>query len=276
MGISPETVKFLSNSVAASCEYDQATPPCKDEEVDHWLENVAIALQLIKPTAGFLEYKLRVDSERGVTSASIPLAYADIAQLGPPLAYQQHHALSAEDVRRAIRLLPILSKAMELGHIAWTHPFGATNRALVLFCQGYTGIPDLAQLLWAAGLDCLFASKVDQRKRGSAIIADRLRMFWGTDFRPYEQVTVPIHQSRPTHRLADIAQDIFRLRNAYIHGLSIPESWLSPTPVDHERGYAYQLLECTEIVLRVTLTKILGDPHLLDVFLDPKKLDRYF
>lgn len=130
---------------------------------------------------------------------------------------------------------------------------GPVHRAVILFCQGYSvGLPDLRQLLWAAGLDCLFASKRGKRKRGTRVICQRLRRLWGTGFSPYSADTggIPMYQKRPTHRLKDIGQDIFRLRNAYMHGGSIPEAWLCDRRTPPGSAYAYQLLECTEILLR--------------------------
>jgi hypothetical protein len=45
--------------------------------------------------------------------------------------------------------------------------------------------------------------------------------------------------------------------------------------IAHE-GYAYQLCECTEILLRQTLLMLLEDQRLFDVFVDSRKLDKYF
>jgi hypothetical protein len=150
------------------------------------------------------------------------------------------------------------------------------HRALVLFCQGYSvNLIDLRQLLWAAGLDCLFSSKLDRQKWGSRTISGRLCKLWGNSFQPYSQVSVPMHQSRPALELQNISMDAFTLRNSYVHGNSIPEAWLSPNS-HPEIGYAYQLLECTEIMLRLTLLRIFEDQALMNVFLDPARLDAYF
>jgi hypothetical protein len=276
--ISEDALRWLSELAAITCEYDSAAPPCPVEEIDHHLEVVGVALQLVKPTTGFMDYRLHVDSEHGVRSVSIPAQHAHFAIVGPYLTYQQHHTVSPEDVKRAIGFLPVLSKAMELHHGSWVHPYGSIHRAIVLFCQGYTQLQDLSQLLWAAGLDCLFASKRDGSKRGARAIALRLQKLWGVDFRPYKTalVEVPMHQTRPDLCLGDVAEDIFRLRNAYIHGLSIPEAWLSRSRVELWSGYAYQLLECTEILLRLTLLRLLEDSRLLSTFLDANDLDRFF
>jgi hypothetical protein len=77
-------------------------------------------------------------------------------------------------------------------------------------------------------------------------------------------------------RLNEIGRDVFRLRNAYIHGLPIPDGWLATDASPVETGYAYQLVECTEILLRMTLLRILEDKALFKVFCDPKKLDAQF
>lgn len=277
----PEDHATLHELVAISCKFDTTTAttvPLAD--IDHYLEVVAIALQLVKPTRGFLEYSLEFDSQRGVTSMSTSTQSVALQLMhsNPYLRYQEHHTIMPDDVKRAISLLTRVSQAMELHQSSWTHSYGSIHRALVFFCQGYTvNLHDLKQLFWAAGLDCLFASKKDSRKRGARTISERLQRLWGADFRPYsaDTVNIPIHQSRPDHHLIDIGEHIFWLRNAFIHGLTIKPSWLSPAG-SLEQGYAYQLFECTEILLRLTLVRLFEDTGLFDVFLDPVELDKYF
>lgn len=104
----------------------------------------------------------------------------------------------------------------------------------------------------------------------------RLKALHGTEFEPYKFVSVPVHQRRPDHKLWFIAQDIFTFRNAVAHGLTIPDQWLTAPGQPIYEGYAYQLAECTEILLRKTLLSITKEQRLFDVFVDPKKLDKYF
>jgi hypothetical protein len=125
-------------------------------------------------------------------------------------------------------------------------------------------------------LDCLFSLKIDKRKRGAQTIDQRLRMLLGAEFAPYKDVLVPGHRTRPDHKLWAVAKDIFVLRNAVAHGLTIPDAWLTPPGHQPYEGYAYQLAECTEILLRRTLLLILNDQRLFDVFVDSRKLDKYF
>lgn len=273
--LSSENAQTLNELLAISCEDPAGAILPPHEDIDHHLTVVATALQLVKPTPAFCRYRLQLDPTHGVVSYSIATEFVALRPLDPYLAYQQHHTIIPDDVQRAIAFLPRVSQTLQLGCSSWTHPAGSIHRALMFFCQGYTvDLPDLRQLLWAAGLDCLFASKTDKRKRGKRAISERLRTFWGADFRPYaaDTVNIPIHQTRPDHRLTDIGKDIFQLRNAFMHGLSIPEAWLSKRE-SPESGYAYQLCECTEILLRLTLVKLFEDPVLFDVFRDPRKLD---
>ena len=193
------------------------------------------------------------------------------------LRYQQHHTISPADARRAAGILPELCNAMAQGFGSWVHPYTSVHRALTLFCQGYSvNLRDLRQLLWAAGLDCLFSSKLDRTKWGSRVIGDRLCKLWGNTFQPYANVSVAQNQTRPVHELQNIAVDAFELRNAYVHGKSLPQAWLCNPNSQIETGYAYQLLESTEILLRLTLLRIFEDPSLMRVFRDPVLLDSYF
>ncbi len=274
--LSIENIRALNNFLALSCKYDPAATKLTPDEVDHHLEEGATGLQLVKPTGNFCEYRVQVHSN-GRIGFSTPTQFVALRPPTHDLAYQQHHTILPDDVERAIRFLPQVTRALELHHSSWTHPCGPIHRAIVFFCQGYSvNLGDLRQLLWAAGLDCLFASKRDKRKWGAKAISQRLQKFWGAGFRPYkaDTVKVPIHQTRPDHSLTDIAEDIFRLRNAFMHGLSIPGQWLSTA--SEESGYAYQLLECTEILLRLTLLRLFENSTLFGVFLDPIKLDNYF
>lgn len=260
-------------------DYDDSNP-------DNWknsedvVESAVIALQVVKPTRQFLQYFLHKDSAGKLRSISAEIHQAALkhAAMNPYLVYQQHNVITLSDIDRANNLLPSVLKAMRKGQSSWNHDCGSVHRAMVLFCQGYAVMSDLMQLLLAAGLDVLFASKIDPKKRGSKTICDRLRAFFGSTFKPYsaETVTVPAHQKRPDYTLIEVSRDIFRFRNAYIHGVTIPAAWLSKPRSRPETGYAYQLLECTEITLRISLLRILEDPSLMAVFLDPAKLDRHF
>lgn len=106
-----------------------------------------------------------------------------------------------------------------------------------------------------------------------------MQLFFGPDFEPYNAptVVVPGHQVRPQLRLRDIAEHIFWLRNANVHGGPIPDpNWLSDPQDPQEAGYAYQLMECSEILLRESLLRLLEDQALFDTFLDPVRLDAFF
>ena len=267
----------LSESLAILCEYDPAKEDA--DEVSHTVRNANIALQLVKPTRHFLEYALLLDSSGKIKTIASRCrdASQQLPSCNPTLRYQQAHTISSADVKKAVGIFPEVCNAMAAGFSSWTHPYSALHRALVLFCQGYSvNLIDLRQLLWAAALDCLFSSKLDRQKWGSRTISDRLCKLWGNTFQPYSQVSVPVHQSRPALELQNIGMDAFALRNAYVHGNSVPSAWLSATAGQAETGYAYQLLECTEIVLRLSLLRIFEDQALMSVFRDPVLLDSYF
>ena len=266
--------------VAITCEYDPANSPVPVNDIRSHLETFAIGLQLVRPVDEFSDYWLRLNTETGrVLMRTASLALPENLG-GPTLAYQQHHATRLEDVQRVIGLWPLLSQAMELHHGSWTHPCGSIHRAIVFFSQGYSvGLDPLPQLCWAAGLDSLFASKRYRRLQGSREISRRMQLFFGPDFEPYSAptVVVPGHQARPPLRLRDIAEHIFWLRNANVHGGPIPDrNWLSNPNDPQESGYAYQLMECSEILLRESLLRLLESQALFETFLDPVRLDAQF
>jgi hypothetical protein len=277
--LSQESVREIERSLALSCAYEDRN---SSETVRHQLQCVTIALQLVKPTSDFLNLWILLDGNN-----MTEMVARDVSDLGkkigpePYLNYQQHNCLTEADVKRASSLLLNLDRALDKSSGSWNHHLLAIHRALIFFCQGYTVTPwDLNQFLWAAGLDCLYASKLDRKKQGSQEIGRRMQQLLGANSKLYEAdtVSVPIHQAaRNRKELKDVTADIFKLRNAFAHGLPIPDGkWLSPQGKPLESGYAYQLVEQTEIALRLTLIKLLVDQALFDVFSDAARLDASF
>lgn len=277
--LSSESTREIDRMLALRCDYDTSKPG--GESVRHFLDVFAIALQLVKPTRSFLDLWLQLD-ESGlpelITSPVRQLGY--MIDPGTYLAYQQHNVIVEADIKRAISFVPRLTAALDPKYGSWDHPVLPIHRAVIFFCQGYSVTPpDPRQFLWAAGLDCLYASKLDRKKQGSGEIIRRMEKLLGATLKPYQADTVslPVNQkSRPSKTLAEVAKHIFKLRNAFAHGLKIPDSnWLTAPGLPEESGYAYQLLEQTEIVLRLTLLRILEDQTLFDAFSDPALLDAY-
>jgi hypothetical protein len=236
---------------------------------------------LVKPTRSFGTYWFQLDDSLNIEQYKQSLARVESVP-NPYLEYQQHHQLTTEDVELVRQCLPRLVRALAPadGSSSWSHPCGPVHRALILFAQGYLPemFEELRQYLWAMALDCLFSSRIDKRKRGARTIGQRLKTLFGAEYEPYRspRIAIPMTQKRPVHKLSNIVGDIFHLRNACAHGLSIPEAWLTDIEKRPYDGYAYQLVECTEIFLRQTLLLILSQQELFDVFLDSRKLERYF
>jgi hypothetical protein len=278
--LSSENTREIDRMLALRCDYDPSKP--SGESVHHLLDVFAIALQLVKPTHSFLDLWLQLDERELpelITTPVRQLGY--MIDPGMYLAYQQHNVIEEADVMRAISLSPRLAAALDPRYGSWDHPVLPIHRAVIFFCQGYSiSPPDPRQFLWAAGLDCLYASKLDRKKQGSREIIRRMEKLLGATLEPYQADTVslPVHQkTRPSKTLSEVAKHIFDLRNAFAHGLKIPDpNWLTTPGLPEESGYAYQLLEQTEIVLRLTLLRILEDQTLFDIFSDPALLDAYF
>lgn len=277
--LSTESVRKIDRSLALSYTYEDHAAA---DAVHHQPRCLAIAFQLVKPTSDFLNLWMQLDG-----SGTTEVATREVSDLGqrigpePYLSYQQHNCLTEGDVMRASVLMPSLNTALQLGNGSWMHPRLAIHRALVFFCQGYTvSHRDLKRFLWAAGLDCLYASKLDRKKQGSREIGRRMCTFLGANLKLYEAdtVAVPAHQDQRNRKMVqDVVPDIFKLRNALAHGLSIPDAgWLSGQDQPVESGYAYQLIEQTEIALRLTLIKLLENQSLFDIFSDASRLDAYF
>ena len=273
-----DCLREIDRLLTLRCDFD--THFAGGEHARHLLDVFAIALQLVKPTRAFLELWLQLDHAGQPELASSPVRDLGIA-IGPDvyLSYQQHNVVTLADFQRAVAIAPRMATALDPQYGSWEHPILPIHRSIIFFCQGYSVTPpDPRQFLWAAGLDCLYASKLDPKKRGSREITARLEKFLGAATKLYDTVALPSHQkSRQRLTIAAIGRDMFKLRNAFAHGLRIPDpNWLTAPGQPEETGYAYQLLEQTEILLRMTLVKMLGDQKLFDTFSDLKRLDAYF
>jgi hypothetical protein len=272
-----ESIQAIDHGLVLSCEYDDIT---SWDSIQLELQQVAVAIQLVKPSRLFLEYWLQLDE-----SGEPEFADTCVRDLGilmgpePCLLYQMHNVIEEVDVRRGLGFLSNLAKALDRSQGSWEHPLLAIHRAVVFFCQGYTVKPDDSiQFLWTAGLDCLYTSKLDRNKQGSKEICARIEKLLGAATIPYDAVQLPPNQrERGRLPVTTVAPDIFKLRNAFAHGNPIPDGGcLSARVAELESGYAYQLLEQTEILLRLSLLKILEDQVLFETFSDAHKLDAYF
>jgi hypothetical protein len=279
----PNQVNAILDSIPsyAALSYNYDPTVVAQDSVKETLIQTNVAFQLVKPTRWFAKYWFRTDDAGRIELMSTNLGTIHIDHSSNPyLWYQQHHTISIEDINAVKLILPRLLHALSpaIGSGSWSHPSGSVHRALVMYAQGYLMdmFAELRQFLWAMALDSLFSSRLDKRKRGAQTIDQRLRMLLGAEFAPYKDVLVPGHQTRPDHKLWSVTKDIFTLRNAIAHGLTIPDRWLTPPGHQPFDGYAYQLAECTEILLRRTLLTILNDQRIFDIFVDSRKLDRYF
>ncbi len=272
-----ETTEEINRCMALSCDYDTSV---SGQDVLHALQQLAVAIQLVKPSRLFLDLWLQLDADRQVDSASTSIRDLGFLLGGPNpyLRYQEQNTIEEADVKRALGLLPNLAIALDRSRGSWEHPVLSIHRAVIFLCQGYAVRPDdPSQFLWAAGLDCLFASKLDRRKQGSTELSGRIAKLFGAVATPYDSIRVPTNQ-QPRRRLQvrEVALDIFKLRNAFAHGRPMPNpDWLSD-PGSLEGGYAYQLLEQTEILLRLSLLRILQERGLFETFADSSKLDAFF
>jgi hypothetical protein len=275
-----DALHTLNESAVLSCTFDPNVVSAA--RVKQTLEHTSLLFQLVKPRRLFSEdwFELGPTSEIGACSRDLASLPVRIAGASAYLEYQQHHTITLADIETVKQCLPRLQTALDPGTSSWNHPCGPVHRALILFAEGYssTQFGELRQFLWAMALDCLFSSKLNKQKRGGRLVTQRLKTLFGAEYEPYsgQGIRVPINQKRPNHKLTNIGEDIFLLRNACAHGLPIRDAWLSVVGKPASEGYAYQLCECTEILLRQTLLLILAEQRLFDVFVDAQKLDRYF
>lgn len=144
---------------------------------------------------------------------------------------------------------------------------------------GYISIfADVQQLLWVTGLDSLFTSH-KWKHNGMWVATERIKKFLGPDYRIYKDGDLPPYIATPTQTVADVARDVYRLRNFFAHGEWPGQEWtkerfrngVGAEPI----AYAEMLREATSVLLRASLVKILKE-DLLDLFGNKQKMNTYF
>jgi hypothetical protein len=260
MNQAKDVLEAVNGFVALSYEYDPSVLEGQGQ-IRNTLNHALIALQLVKPTRYFGEYWFLVDDTGRMVQFSSELTRIHLSQSEPYLWYQQHNTITLEDVETVKRCLPRLLHAFAPAG-SWSHPCGPVHRALVMFAEGYLTemFGELRQFLWAMALDCLFSSKTDRKKRGAHTIDQRLRMLLGAEFEPYSAVSIAGGPSRrPIHKLFHIAKDIFTLRNACAHGLTITEYVGVGTPVA-ATGKAPGVISKNAVLAALVMTGAAGAP----------------
>jgi hypothetical protein len=111
------------------------------------------------------------------------------------------------------------------------------------------------------------------------VATERIKKFLGPEFSIYKDGDLPFYIPTPTQTVADVAQDVYRLRNFFAHGEWPGTDWtqrnLRQGVGDDPITYADMLREATSVLLRASLAKILKN-DLLDLFGNKQKMNSYF
>lgn len=185
------------------------------------------------------------------------------------------HKLSAlrnADAEELRRLLPLFTRAID-GDF-WKFRMAAQFHDLGYF-QSNNWKPRF--ILWASALESIFTSH-DRDHQGSRVAIARIKWFIGENTRIYPDTEWPAAIPSCTLTLAEILDDLYRLRNFVAHGDKVPDEFFKTCPRVGINGGVSKLevlSEAASFIIRTSLLKILRD-GLLDHFADAGPAEAFF
>ncbi len=226
----------------------------KDEDSKDLLRKVFVCLRLVKPTrTPFAVVQFKKKSERHLDVLSFTYAADPVSLILPESEVLNH--FSPDDLVRLRGLLPKFFK------VDASPGAQHVRRAIRYYETGYEEIRDtvLQFTVWMMGIESLYSlgeeqyepDKVRQRIRADLGSEDIYRDFADRDLYHAEKIEVK-----------DIVDDLFHLRNLFIHGRWVPDEWIKRRVRMSISGpginYADVLRESASFILRAGLLKALN------------------
>lgn len=140
---------------------------------------------------------------------------------------------------------------------------------------------NVRHLLWSVGLDALFTS-TEWKSRGREVAVDRICNFLGGRFKIYAEEPSPLgSMSLPDITVANVLDDMYKLRNDFAHGTWPDKKWAGKVcrrSKDGSRDIAYAevLAEAASVCLRGCLRKILAEGQLVEMFSEKAQMNSHF
>jgi hypothetical protein len=216
---SPETLKTLSKIKYAlvhrfsSSAYFQGETEESSRELVHRL---FVCLRVVKPTRtpfSYVQYQV-IDGKKDVFTFVEP---EDSLSLNLPESEVLNH-LNTEDLLMLRRLAPTFLRAQKEGpaHL---------RRAIRYYESGYVSIreADLQLTVWMMGIEALFSygDEPCDVETIKARVADVVGL--NTDI--YEEFDQrDLYAAKPV-RVGDVLDQMFELRNRFVHGAWVPKAW---------------------------------------------------
>jgi hypothetical protein len=216
---SPEALKALSKITYGLVHRFSSSPYFQGETEESSRELVHrlfVCLRVVKPTRTpffYVQYQM-IDGKKDVFTFVAP---EDSLSLNLPESEVLNH-LNTEDLRTLKRLAPPFLKAQKEGP-------AYLRRAIRYYESGYVSVreADLQLTVWMMGIEALFSYDDEpcDVKTIKARIADVVGLT--TDiYTEFDQRD--LYAAKPV-RVGDVLDQMFELRNRFVHGAWVPKAW---------------------------------------------------
>ena len=130
--------------------------------------------------------------------------------------------------------------------------------------------------LWVTALEALFTTP-NRQHNGKTVSVARVKFFIGAKTPIYDPGDLTEWEEQPKTTVADVIDDIYKLRNLIAHGSRVPDAWFRPDRrgLNGEINYVEMLTEAVSSCVRRSLLRILAD-NLLKHFNTARANEKYF
>jgi hypothetical protein len=206
-----------------------------------------LCLRLIKPTKTNFE-PIQVEFKDD------PKKSIDVFSLAHPIDVWPNvpdaealNSVTIKDIQRLRELLPAFLDLAKNGP-------ENIRRAVRHFNAGYSEVrdPTIQIVVWCMGIESLFSS--NDREFSKPILLSRIDRAVGLKTNIYEVSPLNEFAEKPLVEVGELIEDLFLLRNRFVHGQWIPAEWKAKYPRTSLSGekvhYADVLRELASFVLR--------------------------
>jgi hypothetical protein len=233
------------------------------------VRNVAACLRLIRPMrqpASLICGELRNDGTLDVQSFELPPALWEVPEV------QKLFDLRNRDAEMLQALGSHFLRAM-------TGEFWKFRMAVEFHEAGhFQGRYWKARfLLWCSGVEAVFTSKHAEH-RGSRVAKERIKWFLGAATPLCDPGDLPNFLPQPNLTIADVVDDLYRVRNFVAHGDRVPDEYLQRPlrrGLNGDLPVFLVLVEAASYILRRSLLRILQN-NLLGHFASAASAEAYF
>lgn len=251
-------------------KYDTQQPNRSEDDLasENLVRNVAACLRLIRPMrqrALLMQGELTRDRGFDVQHFEHPIELMEVPEV------QKLFHLRNRDLDVLRDLLPAFLKAMKADYwkIRMAVQFHEGGHWQDLFWKSRYS-------LWMAGIESLYTTP-DPDNNGRLVASERIKAFLGPSTNIYDPGDLPSYLQKPQIAVADVLDQIYKLRNYVVHGERVPDSFFVPRRqgINGDVNLVSVLIEAASFILRKSILRVLRD-GLLQEFRDKSASKSYW